>query len=44
MMTMWMHGGDTVQYLFLARTITLGAWEIAALKTAYTQAFESYVR
>jgi len=26
------------------RTITLGAWEIAALKTAYTQAFESYVR
>jgi hypothetical protein len=26
------------------RTITLGAWEIAALKTAYMQAFESYVR
>jgi phosphoribosylformylglycinamidine synthase len=26
------------------RTITLGAWEIAALKTAYMQAFETYVR
>jgi phosphoribosylformylglycinamidine synthase len=26
------------------RTITLGAWEIAALKTSYMQAFESYVR
>jgi phosphoribosylformylglycinamidine synthase len=26
------------------RTITLGAWEIAALKSAYMQAFESYVR
>ena len=26
------------------RTITLGAWEIGALKTAYAQAFESHVR
>jgi phosphoribosylformylglycinamidine synthase len=26
------------------RTITLGAWEIAALKAAYTQAFETHVR
>ena len=26
------------------RTITLGSWEIAVLKTAYMQAFESYVR
>jgi phosphoribosylformylglycinamidine synthase subunit PurL len=26
------------------RTVTLGSWEIAALKTAYERAFESYVR
>jgi phosphoribosylformylglycinamidine synthase len=26
------------------RTITLGAWEIGALRTAYAQAFESHVR
>jgi phosphoribosylformylglycinamidine synthase len=26
------------------RNVTLGSWEIAALKTAYEGAFESYVR